>query len=111
MFLPPHHLPTMHIYKLHCYEDSDLVNALASEAFWHSHPITAVSFTAPDTFAIQVSDDGTPATYYYLAPACDRAGFINSYTGLAVSDAIELSALATLAVCLAFAAKLLRKAL
>ncbi|MDO9104759.1 MAG: hypothetical protein Q7U57_07335 [Methylovulum sp.] len=104
----------MYLYKSYCYPDLNAVRSTVQS----QHQIDGfgliqtVDVISSDTLAITyLQPDTSVLTVNYQAPTCQQPGFDNSYTGLTVEDATELSGLIILVLVIAYGIKLLRRAI
>lgn len=93
----------MFLYESYCYDSlSDVGNQILSAPFLPNGAIVE-SVSYPNSTDITVTTDAGNITV--TPPACDHLGFANSFTGLTVADATDLSwliiAMLTGAYCIA----------
>lgn len=104
----------MYLYKSYCYADlqsvkSSIQSNITLDGFGLLQSVDVISV---DKLGITYQlPDGTQSAVVYTAPSCDRLGFDNSYTGLTVSDSVDLSMMVLLVLITAWSMKVLRRAL
>lgn len=98
----------MKSYKEHCYSSIDEVsNIIASSPELGGKLISGV--TTDITHVFVTFTDTT--VYSFTPPDCQQLGYLSSYTGLTMSESVELSWLVVSVLISAFIIKILKRTL
>lgn len=104
----------MYLYKSYCYQDIESVIAsfqsrVILDGFGLIQEINQIS---PGVLSVDYQiADGSINTVTIELQTCERPGFDNSFTGISVEDAVELSGLILVVLAAAYSFKLLRRSL
>lgn len=112
----------MNAFKGYCYSTIiEAANAEIAEPAFSSNlgVVVPISFSSTSATAGNLTYQykplsNTPAATYVLPrvyPACSEVGYLTNYSGLSLTDAVTVSWLVVLAWSLAYAVKVLRRAL
>ncbi len=100
----------MKLYKNYCYETiEDVSDVILSDPFVRekSHIVNVTNTPS----VITVKFNKKPIFVDITPPDCTKLGFNSSYTGLTMSDSIELSGMISLALLSVWGIKILRRGL
>jgi len=102
----------MYLYKSYCYETlQEIADSIQSTVFFGDGFVIDNVSVGLNTVVIDSIKLSTHYFYTVIPPLCSEIGFNNSYSGLTVSDSLELWGLSLVVLVAAFAVKVLKRAL
>jgi len=102
----------MPLYNSYCYETlQEIADSVQSTVFFGDGYVVDNATVSAETIIIDAVKMSTHYFYTVTPPACSDIGFNNSYSGLTVTDSLELWGLSLLVMATAFAAKVIKRAL
>jgi len=101
----------MKLYNSYCYADISAVNdSVSSSVFIGDGTIlTSTQILNADQISLTYSAANKSYTSVVGFPDCTSLGFDNSYTGVSISDAVEVSSLVILMFVIAFKYRMMKR--